>query len=87
MLACDIILAVRTSRSVSADLVKSLERMVFGAGSPNREQLDLLLLIDGYALRADPSWAALLDRAVDATHVGRAETKSAIVAHAQPAYH
>jgi len=63
MLACDLILAVRTSKSVSADQVKSLERMVFGAGTPSREQLELLFLIDGYALRADPSWAALLDRA------------------------
>ncbi|MDQ3559011.1 MAG: hypothetical protein M3453_07460 [Pseudomonadota bacterium] len=40
-----------------------MERMVFGAGTPSREQLELLFLIDGYALRADPSWAALLDRA------------------------
>ncbi len=63
MLACDLILAVRTSKSVSADQVKSLERMVFGAGRPSLEQLELLFLIDGYALRADPSWAALLDRA------------------------
>jgi len=63
MLACDLILAVRASKSVSADQVKSLERMVFGSGTPSREQLELLFLIDGYALRADPSWAALLARA------------------------
>ena len=63
MLACDLILEARASRSLSGDQVMRLERMVFGDGQPSRDQLDLLFLIDTYLERADPSWGALLTRA------------------------
>jgi len=63
MLACDLILEVRASRSLSAEQVTRLERMVFGTGKPTRDQLDMLFLINGYVLRADPSWGNLLARA------------------------
>ena len=62
MLACDLILEVRASRCLNRDQVLRLERMVFGHGAPNRDQLEMLLLIDSYGLRTDPSWAQLLAR-------------------------
>lgn len=66
MLACDLILEVRASRSLSADQVKRLERMAFGCGQPDRDQLEMLVWIDRYVARADPSWTALLARAAQA---------------------
>ena len=66
MLACDIILEVRSSGSLSADQVRRLERMAFGCGQPGREQLEVLLWIDRYVTRSDPSWTTLLARAADA---------------------
>ena len=66
MLACDLILEVRASRSLSADQVRQLERMAFGCAQPSRDQLELLLVIDQYVMRADPSWTVLLARAAEA---------------------
>ena len=66
MLACDLILEVRSSGSLSADQVRQLERIAFGCGQPSREQLELLLIIDQYVMRADPSWTVLLARAAEA---------------------
>ena len=63
MLACDLVVQVRASRSMSGNQVLQLERMIFGAGKPSRDQLDLLFLIDTYLQRADPSWGELLGRA------------------------
>lgn len=63
MLASDLMVQVRASRSLSGNQVAQLERMVFGAGRPSRDQLDLLFLIDTYLQRADPSWGELLTRA------------------------
>ena len=63
MLACDLLLQVRASRSVTGEQIRDLDRMVFGAGKPSRENLDLILLVDRYVQRADPSWGALLARA------------------------
>ena len=63
MLACDLILEVRASRSLSSEQVTRLERMVFGDGKPSRDQLELLILLDTYLQRADPSWGELLSRA------------------------
>jgi len=37
--------------------------MVFANGTPNRDQLDLLFLMDTYLQRPDPRWAELLARA------------------------
>ena len=37
--------------------------MIFAAGKPSRDQLELLFLIDTYLERADPSWGSLLHRA------------------------
>ena len=70
MLVSDLLMEVRASRSLSADQVDRLERQVFGAGKPNREQLDLLFLVDTYLQRADPSWALLLSRAALSALVG-----------------
>ena len=63
MLASDLMVEVRASRSLSAEQVARLERVVFGEGTPDRDQLDLLFLIDTYLQRADPSWGDLLARA------------------------
>ena len=63
MLACDLMVEVRASRSLSGDQVSRLERMIFAAGKPSRDQLELLFLIDTYLERADPSWGSLLHRA------------------------
>ena len=64
MLACDLIMEVRASRSVTADHAARLERSM-PIGSPViAEQIDLLFQIDHYAERADPAWTKLLARAV-----------------------
>ena len=63
MLASDLIMDVRASRSISADQMERLERMVFGNGKPSGDQLDLLYLMDTYLQRPDPRWADLLARA------------------------
>jgi hypothetical protein len=63
MLASDLIMDVRASRSISADQMESLEKMVFGHGRPSGDQLDLLYLMDTYLQRPDPRWAELLARA------------------------
>jgi len=63
MLACDLLMDVRASHTISADQVVRLERMIFGDGTPNGDQLDLLYLIDTYLQRPDPRWADLLARA------------------------
>jgi hypothetical protein len=60
----DIVAEVRASRSISADHVKRLKQAI--DGKPDRHQLSLLLLVDGYAERADPSWQALLAWVVEA---------------------
>lgn len=63
MLASDLIMDVRASRTISSDQMESLERMVFGNGKPSGDQLDLLYLMDTYLQRPDPRWAELLARA------------------------
>jgi hypothetical protein len=63
MLASDLIMDVRASRSISTDQMERLERMVFGNGRPSGDQLDLLYLMDTYLQRPDPRWADLLARA------------------------
>ena len=64
MLACDLILEVRATRSLSYPQVARLEREM--SAGLNRHDLDLLLLLDRYAERADPAWPALLARAIAA---------------------
>ena len=81
MLACDLILEVRASRSLSAEQVTRLERMVFGTGKPTRDQLDMLFLINGYVVRADPSWGNLLARAALAVLVGGPEGQASAAYH------
>jgi hypothetical protein len=66
MLACDVLLEVRASRSLSGVQITALERMTFAQGGPGREQLDMLLLIGSYVARPDPRWSALLARAAAA---------------------
>jgi hypothetical protein len=83
MLACDLILEVRASRSLNSEQVSRLERLVFGRGRPDRDQLDLLFSIDAYVTRADPAWGPLLARAALAALVaGPAAGLSAIPAPA-----
>lgn len=66
MLACDLVMDVRASRCLSRDQVSTLERVVFDNGAPGFDELDLLLLIDTYAMRAHATWAPLLARATQA---------------------
>ena len=66
MLACDVLMHVRASRTLSPEQILRLERAVFGNGLPTRDQLDVLLLIDGYLLRREPRWVELLTRAAGA---------------------
>ncbi len=73
MLASDLIMDVRASRTISADQMERLERMVFGNGTPNGDQLDLLFLMDTYLQRPDPRWAELLARAAMTALVPPAE--------------
>lgn len=69
MLACDLVLQVRASRSLTCEQISYLDRIVFGAGKPSRDNLDLIMLLDRYVQRADPSWGALLARAAMAALV------------------
>jgi hypothetical protein len=66
MLASDLIIGVRASRSISGEQLGRLERMVFATGVPGRDQLELLLLLDTYLERKNPGWAELLERAAHA---------------------
>ena len=63
MLASDLIMDVRASRTISSDQMEHLEKLVFGNGRPSGDQLDLLHLMDTYLQRPDPRWAELLARA------------------------
>jgi hypothetical protein len=54
---------VRASRSISGEQVTQLERMVFADGGPDRDQLNLLCLIDTYLERPHPGWGPLFARA------------------------
>jgi hypothetical protein len=63
MLASDLIMDVRASRTISSDQMERLEKLVFGNGRPSGDQLDLLYLMDTYLQRPDPRWAELLARA------------------------
>jgi hypothetical protein len=79
MLACDLILEVRASRSLNQEQVSRLEKMVFGDGRPSRDLLDLLFLIDSYITRADAAWGHLLARAAVAALVaGPGPSRAAI---------
>ena len=69
MLACDLLMNVRASRTISDDQMVQLERLVFGRGVPSRDQIDLLVLIDTYLRRPHPGWTELLARAVPAALV------------------
>ena len=71
MLASDLIMDVRASRTISADQMERLEKMVFGNGRPSGDQLDLLYLMDTYLQRPDPRWAELLARAAMTALAGR----------------
>ena len=66
MLACDLIVDVRASHSISPEQLRRLEHMVFAAGVPGRDQLELLLLLDTYLERKNTGWAELLARAAQA---------------------
>jgi hypothetical protein len=77
MLACDVLMHVRASRTISPDQVLHLERLVFGGGAPTRDQIDILLLIDSYLHRREPRWTELLTRAAGAALLLRAGTQPA----------
>ncbi len=62
MLTCDVLMHVRASRSLSGEQVAQLEALVFGAGVPGRDQIDILYLIDTYLQRRHPRWVDLMDR-------------------------
>jgi hypothetical protein len=63
MLASDLIMSVRASRTISTSQVEELERAIFGSGVPTGDQLDLLFLIDTYLQRPDRRWGELIARA------------------------
>ncbi len=63
MLACDLIMEVRASRSMRAEQVAHVERIVFGGGDPGADALGLVLALDRYVDRADPCWDDLVTRA------------------------
>jgi hypothetical protein len=75
-LACDLIVEVRASRSVSAEQAARVERMVFGGGHPAADQLELILAMDGYVERADPGWDDLVARAAAASFTAGLEGAS-----------
>jgi len=64
VLACDLIMEVRASRSVSAEQAARVERIVFGGGEPDSEGLELIFAIDRYAERTDRRWDDLVARAM-----------------------
>jgi hypothetical protein len=66
MLTSDLLMDIRAARRISADQITRLERLVFGTGTPSRDQLELLLLLDTYLQRRDAGWAELLARAAAA---------------------
>lgn len=65
MLASDLVLSVRASRSLTSEQVSALERFAFGSGEPNRDQIDLLFLIDSYVKRPSIRWMSLVQRAME----------------------
>ena len=67
MLASDLVLSVRASRSLTAEQVSALERYAFGSGEPNRDQIDLLFLIDSYMKRPSIRWMSLIQRVMEVT--------------------
>jgi hypothetical protein len=71
MLSCDLVVAVRASRSLNRAQAAKLERDLHGRSLEPHER-DLLFLLDSYAERADPAWGNLLARALDAAPVGGA---------------
>jgi hypothetical protein len=77
MLASDLIIDVRASRTISADQVEQLERMIFASGAPSLDQLDFLLLLDTYMQRPDPRWADLLARAAHEVLIQRESRSTA----------
>lgn len=64
MLACDLMVEVRASRSVSAEQAARVERIVFGGGEPDSEGLELIFAIDRYAERTDRRWDDLVAKAM-----------------------
>lgn len=66
MLACDFLTHVRASRTISNEQYAQLERLIFGAGTPTAEHLQMLRIISGYLKRPDPRWTDLMRRAVEA---------------------
>lgn len=82
MLATDIFMDVRASRTISPDQVMRLERLLFANGAPSGDQLDLLYLMDTYLRRPDPLFADLLARAAMTTMNPPARTEAAVAAQA-----
>ena len=85
MLACDLIVDVRASHTISGERLKRLEHMVFAAGAPGRDQLELLLLLDTYLERRNPGWAELLARAAEAADAATERSVASIAPHAKAA--
>jgi hypothetical protein len=73
MLSCDMVVAVRASRSLNRAQVAQLERQLRGRALEPHER-DLLFLLDSYAERADPAWGNVLARALDAAPAGAPST-------------
>ena len=85
MLACDLIVDVRASHTISGEQLKRLEHMVFASGAPGRDQLELLLLLDTYLERKNPGWAELLARAAEAAAAATERSVASVAPHAKAA--
>jgi hypothetical protein len=77
MLASDLVMQVRASRSVSREQAAQLERILFAGGRPTRDHIELLRLIDSYAVQRDPRWTELIERATAAMAAGAGEPVAA----------
>lgn len=63
MLASDVVLNVRASRSLSSEEIDALERLLFSKDGPSPEQVELLSLINSYVSRPSARWSELMARA------------------------
>jgi hypothetical protein len=78
MLATDLIMDVRASRTITPDQVHRLERVFFADGAPSTDQMHLIRLIDSYLQRRIPCWAELMARAAMATRAPQADPADTI---------
>lgn len=67
MLASDVVWNARAARTLNGDQVAALERLVFSGGKPEREQIEILDLIDSYLVHRCEAWSSLMKRVREST--------------------